>query len=30
MEYLIQPGQKKDLKHNDITQKGNKVSLKWK
>lgn len=30
MEYLIQLRQKKNLKHNDTTQKGNKISLRRK
>ena len=30
MEYLIQPEQKKDLKHNDNIQKGIKVSQRRK
>lgn len=30
MEYLIQPGQKKGLKHNDNIQKANKVSQRGK
>lgn len=30
MEYLIQQRQKKNLKHNDTTQKGNKISLRRK
>ena len=30
MEYLSQQRQKKNLKHNDTTQKGNKISLRRK